>query len=104
MTLPSSSRIPAEEAGSRSQDKEKSPLLPEDTLSQKKPKGKLSGFVQWVSADSKSPAIREIVGTISCMTVIVYVSGYTLGTWAYKAKKQAIEKINEQIDHFFKNK
>ena len=98
MTLPSSSRIPAEEAGSRSQDKEKSPSLPEDTLSQKKPKGRLSGFVQWVSADSKSPAIREIVGTISCMTVIVYVSGYTLGTWVHKTKKQLINKINDTIN------
>ena len=97
MTLPSSLKTPAE-AGLKSQDKEKSPSLPEDTSSQEKQSGTLIGYVQWVSADSNSPAIREIVGTFSCMTVIVYVSGYTLGTWVHKTKKQLISKINDTIN------
>jgi hypothetical protein len=42
--------------------------------------------------------IREIVGTISCMAVITYVSGYTLGTWFHKTKKQLIERINDKTD------
>jgi hypothetical protein len=65
---------------------------------QQKPKGKLKGFVQWVTSDSNSPVIREIAGTISCMSVIVYVSGYTFGTWFHNTRKQLINKINDTIN------
>ena len=88
----------------KSQDKGRSPSPQEDTSSQLKLKNRLKNFVQWVTSDSDWPVIREIYGTVSCMAVISYVSGYTVGTWFHKAKNQAIKKINEQIDHFFKNK
>jgi hypothetical protein len=42
--------------------------------------------------------IREIYGTVSCMAVISYVSGYTVGTWFYKTKNQLINKINDTIN------
>jgi hypothetical protein len=42
--------------------------------------------------------IREIVGTISCMAIVAYVSGYTTGTWFYKTKNQLINRINDKIN------
>ena len=59
---------------------------------------RLSGFVHSVTSDSRSQAIREISGTISCMAVIAWVSGYTLGTWFHNTKKQLINKINDKIN------
>jgi len=94
MPSQSSSRTP-EEAGLKSQDKAEL-LSPQGSMSnQRKPKGKLKGFVQWVTSDSDWPVIREIYGTVSCMAVISYVSGYTLGTWFHKTKDQLIHKIND---------
>lgn len=97
MPSQSSSRTP-EEAGLKSQDKGKSPLPQADILSQQRPKKKLRDFVQWVTSDSDWPVIREIYGTVSCMAVISYVSGYTVGTWFHKAKNQLINKINDTIN------
>ena len=97
MNFSSSSRTKAE-AGLKSQDKGELPLRPEDMSTQQKLKTKSSGFVQWVTGDSNSPVIREIAGTISCMSVIVYVSGYTFGTWFHNTKKQLINKINDKIN------
>jgi hypothetical protein len=94
MPSQSSLKTPAE-AGLKSQDKAEL-LSPQGSMSnQRKPKGKLKGFVQWVTSDSDWPVIREIYGTVSCMAVISYVSGYTLGTWFHKTKDQLIHKIND---------
>jgi hypothetical protein len=96
MPSQSSSKTLAE-AGLRSQDKGElhSPL--EDTWSQLKLKSKLKSFAHWVTGDSP-PVIREIAGTISCMTVVTYVSGYSFGTWFHKTKNQLINKINDTIN------
>lgn len=82
----------------KSQDKGRSPLPQEDISSQLKLKNRLKSFVQWVTSDSDWPVIREIYGTVSCMAVISYVSGYTVGTWFYKTKNQLINKINDTIN------
>ena len=42
--------------------------------------------------------IREIAGTVSCMTIVAYVSGYTFGTWFHNTKNQLINKINDTIN------
>ena len=97
MPSQSSSRTP-EEAGLKSQDKGRSPSPQEDISSQLKPKNRLKSFVQWVTSDSDWPVIREIYGTVSCMAVISYVSGYTLGTWFHKTKNQLINKFNDTIN------
>ena len=97
MTSQSSSKTPAE-AGLKSQEKTELPSPQGSTSSQQKPKGKLKGFVQWVTSDSDWPVIREIYGTVSCMAVISYVSGYTLGTWFHKTKNQLIHKINDTFN------
>ena len=65
---------------------------------QQKPKGKLKGFVQWVTSDSDWPVIREIAGTVSCMAVISYVSGYTVGTWFHNTKQQLLDKFNDTFN------
>jgi len=87
-----------EEAGLKSQGKVESPSLPAGTSAPSTLKRKFKDCAQWVTSDNNSPVIREIVGTISCMAVITYVSGYTLGTWFHKTKKQLIEKINDKTD------
>lgn len=97
MNFSSSSRTKAE-AGLKSQDKGELPLHRGDMSIQQKLKMRLSAFVLWVTSDSNSPVIREIAGTISCMSVIVYVSGYTFGTWFHNTKKQLINKINDTIN------
>jgi hypothetical protein len=86
------------EVGLKSQDKEKSPLLQGDMLSRLKLRGKFKNFAQWATGDSNSPVIREIAGTISCMAIVAYVSGYTFGTWFHKTKNQLINKNNDTID------
>jgi hypothetical protein len=65
---------------------------------QQKPKGKLKGFVQWVTSDRDWLVIREIAGTISCMAIVAYVSGYTFGTWFHNTKNQLINKNNDTIN------
>jgi len=97
MPSQSSLKTPAE-AGLKSQDKGESHSHPEDTSSPMKLKNRLKSFVQWVTSDSDWPVIREIYGTISCMAVISYVSGYTLGTWFHKTKNQLIHKINDTFN------
>jgi hypothetical protein len=67
-------------------------------LSELKPKSRLKNFVQWVTSDSDWPVIREICGTVSCMAIVAYVSGYTAGTWFHKTKNQLINKINDTIN------
>ena len=96
MTSQSSSRIQAE-AGLRSQDRDESPSPLEDMSNQQKLKTGFNNFVQWVTGDSP-PVIREIAGTVSCMTIVAYVSGYTFGTWFHNTKNQLINKINDTID------
>jgi len=96
MTSQSLSKTP-EEAGSRSQDKGELHSPQEDIWSQLKLQSKLKSFAQWVTSDSP-PVIREIAGTISCMTVVTYVSGYSFGTWFHKTKNQLINKINDTIN------
>ena len=93
MTSQSSSRIQAE-AGLRSQDRDESPLPLEDMSNQQKLKTGFNNFVQWVTGDSP-PVIREIAGTVSCMAIVAYVSGYTFGTWFHNTKNQLINKIND---------
>tara|TARA_R100000951_G_scaffold54000_1_gene45475 strand:+ start:222 stop:524 length:303 start_codon:yes stop_codon:yes gene_type:complete len=97
MNFSSSSKTEAE-VGLKSRDKGESPLHPEDMSNRQRLKMKLSGFVRSVTSDSRSPVIREISGTISCMAVIAWVSGYTLGTWLHNTKKQLINKINDTIN------
>jgi hypothetical protein len=97
MTSQSLSKTP-EEAGFKSQDREESPSRLEDTWSQLKLKSKLKSFAHWVTGDNKSPVIREIAGTISCMAIIAYVSGYTFGTWVHKLNNQLTKKINDTIN------
>ena len=97
MPFQSSSKTP-EEAGLKSQDKGKSPSPQEDILSELKPKSRLKNFVQWVTSDSDWPVIREIYGTVSCMAIVAYVSGYTAGTWFHKTKNQLINKINDTVN------
>jgi hypothetical protein len=97
MTSQFSSRTP-EEAGLKSQEKGELPSLPAGTSAPPTLKARFKACAQWVTGDNNSPVIREIVGTISCMAVITYVSGYTLGTWFHKTKKQLIEKINDKTD------
>ena len=96
MTSQSSSRIQAE-AGLKSQDREESPLHLEDMSNQQKLKTRFNNFAQWVISDSP-PVIREIAGTVSCMAIVAYVSGYTFGTWFHKTKNQLISKNNDTID------
>jgi len=96
MTSQSSSRIQAE-AGLRSQDREESPSPLEDMSNQQKLKTGFNNFVQWVTGDSP-PVIREIAGTVSCMAIVAYVSGYTFGTWFHNTKNQLISKINDTIN------
>lgn len=86
------------EVGLKSQDKEKSPLLQGDMLSRLKLRSKFKSFAQWVTGDSNAPVIREIAGTISCMAIVAYVSGYTFGTWFHNTKNQLINKNNDTID------
>ena len=93
MTSQSSSRIQAE-AGLRSQDRDESPSPLEDMSNQQKLKTGFNNFVQWVTGDSP-PVIREIAGTVSCMAIVAYVSGYTFGTWFHNTKNQLINKIND---------
>jgi hypothetical protein len=87
-----------EEAGLKSQDKAESPSLPAGTSAPPTLRTKFKDCAQWVTSDNNSPVIREIVGTISCMAVITYVSGYTLGTWFHKTKKQLTAKSNDSIN------
>jgi hypothetical protein len=94
MSSPFSSKTEAE-AGLKSQDEGKSPLHREDISTQQTPKTKLVDFVRSVTSDSGSLMIREIAGTISCMAVIAWVSGYTLGTWFHNTKKQLLSKFND---------
>jgi len=96
MTSQSSSRIQAE-AGLRSQDRDESPSPLEDMSNQQKLKTGFNNFVQWVTGDSP-PVIREIAGTVSCMAIVAYVSGYTFGTWFHNTKNQLINKNNDTID------
>ena len=96
MTSQSSSRIQAE-AGLRSQDREESLSPLEDMSNQQKLKTGFNNFVQWVTGDSP-PVIREIAGTVSCMAIVAYVSGYTFGTWFHNTKNQLINKINDTIN------
>ena len=96
MTSQSSSRTQAG-AGLKSQDKGELPSLPEGMSSPVKLKRKFKNFAQWVTSDSP-PVIREIAGTVSCMTIVAYVSGYTFGTWFHKSKNQLINKINDTIN------
>ena len=86
------------EAGLKSQDKEKSPLVQGNTSTPARLKTGFKAFVQWVTSDSSTPVIREIIGTLSCMAVITYVSGYSFGTWVHSTKKQLINKINDTIN------
>ena len=97
MTSQSSSRIQAE-AGLKSQDKGELHSPQEGMSSPVKLKTRFNNFAQWVTSVSSRPVIREIIGTLSCMTVITYVSGYTFGTWFHNTKKQLINKINDQIN------
>lgn len=97
MTSQSLSKTPAE-AGLKSQDKAELPSPQGSMSNQQKPKGKLKGFVQWVTSDSDWPVIREIAGTVSCMTIVAYVSGYTFGTWFHNTKNQLINKFNDKIN------
>lgn len=92
-----SSRTP-EEAGLKSQGKGELHSPQEDISSQLKLKKRLKDFGQWVTSDRDWPVIREIFGTISCMSVIAYVSGYTVGTWFHKTKNQLINKLNDTIN------
>ncbi len=96
MTSQSSSKTLAE-AGLKSQDKGKLLSLPEGMSSPVKLKTGLNNFVQWVTGDSP-PVIREIAGTVSCMAIVAYVSGYTFGTWFHKSKNQLINKNNDTIN------
>ena len=96
MPSQSSSRIQAE-AGLKSQDKEESHSHPDDMSNQQKLKTRFNNFAQWVISDSP-PVIREIAGTVSCMTIVAYVSGYTLGTWFHKTKNQLINKFNDTFN------
>lgn len=93
MTSQSSSRTQAE-AGLKSQDREELPSPLGDMLSRLKLKAGFNNFAQWVTSDSP-PVIREIAGTVSCMTIVAYVSGYTFGTWFHNTKNQLINKIND---------
>ena len=97
MTSQSLSRTP-EEAGSRSQDKGELHSPQEDIWSQLKLQSKLKSFARWVTGDSNSPVIREIAGTIICMAIVAYVSGYTFGTWVHKLNNQLTKKINDTIN------
>jgi hypothetical protein len=92
-----SSRTP-EEAGLKSQDKGELHSPQADMLSRLRPKKRLKDFGQWVTSDKDWPVIREIAGTISCMSVIAYVSGYTFGTWVHKLNNQLTKKINDTIN------
>jgi hypothetical protein len=96
MTSQYSSRIQAE-AGLKSQDKGESHSHPDDMSNQQKLKTRFNNFAQWVTSDSP-PVIREIAGTVSCMTIVAYVSGYTFGTWFHNTKNQLINKINDTIN------
>jgi len=97
MTSQSLSKTPAE-VGLKSQDRAESPSPQGGMSNQEKPKNRLKSFVQWVTSDSSSPMIREIAGTVSCMTIVAYVSGYTFGTWFHNTKNQLINKINDTIN------
>ena len=96
MTLPSSSRIQVE-AGLKSRDKGELHSHPDDMSNQQKLKIGFNNFAQWVTSDSP-PVIREIAGTVSCMAIVAYVSGYTFGTWFHKTKNQLINKNNDKIN------
>jgi phosphatidylglycerophosphatase A len=97
--MPSQSLLKTqEEAGLKSQDKDESHSPLEDMLNLLKLKRRFKSFAQWVTSDSDSLVIREIAGTISCMAVIAWVSGYTFGTWFHNTKKQLINKINDKIN------
>lgn len=86
------------EVGLKSQDMGKSPLPQGDMLSRLKLSSKFKNFAQWATGDSKVPVIREIAGTISCMAIVAYVSGYTFGTWFHKSKNQLINKLDDTIN------
>ena len=96
MPSQSSSKTLAE-AGLESQGEARSRSLLEDMWSKAKLRDKFNSFAQWVTGDSP-PVIREIAGTISCMTVVTYVSGYTFGTWFHKTKNQLINGNNDTIN------
>ena len=96
MPSQSSLKTPAE-AGLKSQDKGESHSHPDDMSNQQKLKTRFNNFAQWVISDSP-PVIREIAGTVSCMTIVAYVSGYTFGTWFHNTKNQLINKINDTIN------
>jgi hypothetical protein len=96
MTLPSSSKTLAE-AGLKSQDKGESHSHPDDMSNQQKLKTGFNNFAQWVTSDSP-PVFREIAGTVSCMAIVAYVSGYTFGTWFHNTKNQLINKITDTIN------
>ena len=86
------------EVGLKSQDKGELPSPPGGMLSPVKLRSRFKNFAQWATGDSNSPVIREIAGTISCMAIVAYVSGYTFGTWFHKTKNQLINKNNDTID------
>lgn len=81
----------------KSQDKGELHSHLDDMSSPAKLRSKFKNFAQWVTSDSP-PVIREIAGTVSCMTIVAYVSGYTFGTWFHKTKNQLITKINDKIN------
>ena len=85
------------EAGLKSQGKGELRSRPENTSMPMTLKNKFNGFARWVTGDSP-PVIREIAGTISCMTVVTYVSGYSFGTWFHKIKNQLINRNNDTIN------
>ena len=86
------------EAGLKSQEREKLPLPLEDTSIPVLLKNRFKGFVQSVTSVSSFPAIREIIGTVSCMIVITYVSGHTLGALFHKKKTEFIHTINDKTN------
>ena len=96
MTSQSLSKTPAE-VGLKSQDRAESPSPQGGMSNQQKLKTRFNNFAQWVTSDSP-PVIREIAGTVSCMTIVAYVSGYTFGTWFHNTKNQLINEINDTIN------
>ena len=97
MPSQSSLRIPAE-AGLKSQGTGEL-HSPQDGMSnQQKLRDRFNGFARSVTASNSLPLIREIVGTVSCMAIVAYVSGYTCGTWFHNTKNQLINKINDQTN------
>ena len=79
--------------GSRSAEKDKSPSPEENILNLRKLRESFQGLIRRAIKSDWSPALRETVGFLSCMCVLVFVAGHTSGSWVYRMKDRVMARF-----------